>query len=97
MDYRVVSVEEQQAALEASFLITGFIDEGSLWSKRKREGGSQVGMGFFYAPASALTCAHNLPSAAREFGTVIRAMERGMHPIAQAHIIDMPKHLKHPH
>lgn len=65
--------------------------------RSSERGGSQVGMGFFYAPATALTCAHNIPSAAREVGTVIRAMERGMHPIAQANIIDMPKHLKHPH
>ena len=82
----VVVPEVRRAAEKASFLIMGVHDDHRR-SKRKREAESQIGMGFFYTPTTALTCAHNLPPAAKKVGKTVLAREPGMHPNAHVHII----------
>lgn len=87
MGHYLVTPEVREAAERASFLIVGVSEVGGRSSKRKRQEMSQVGMGFFYTPTSALTCAHNLPEAALKLGQFIRALERGMHSSAHALIM----------
>lgn len=94
----VVAPEVRRAAEKASFLIMGVHDDHRR-SKRKRQAESQIGMGLFYTPTTALTCAHNLPPAAKGVGKTVvarEAREPGMHPNAHVHIIDVLKHRAYP-
>lgn len=66
-------------------------EAGRRRSKRKQQEMSQVGLGFFYTPTSALTCAHNLPEAACKVGQLISGPWRKVciqmrMPLSYAHL-----------
>ncbi|KAK9868481.1 hypothetical protein WJX84_002190 [Apatococcus fuscideae] len=77
LDHPVVSPEARQLAENCSFLI--FVDEPALASKTKRKRTEKQvlsGMGFFYGPRTALSCAHTLPEASLQKGAVVKAIEK---------------------
>lgn len=76
--YPVLAPDELQAVQKASFMIC--VEE----SREVTEGSKRIkihvaaGMGFFYRPFSAISCAHCLPADARVVGTKLTAVEGGM-------------------
>ncbi|KAK9827508.1 hypothetical protein WJX74_006394 [Apatococcus lobatus] len=77
MDYPIVTPEARQLAEDCSFLI--LVDKAEVVSEDTKKRAKKLvpsGMGFFYGPKTALSCAHSLPEDVLQPGAMVQAVEK---------------------